>query len=341
MQGVELVKDENGGDRTPAPETTPAPLRGDQEARPAHRPRGPLQQRAAHRPAARRRQGRHRGGAADPRRVVRRARSIETQCPPSFLEGLPAERVEKRAARQEAADDGGRGARSRPSAASTAPTRPAPGVPDRASTSRPSSRASPAATCAAARGPSSSRTSSAIRARGCARSRCSAWAPASTTAWHGEAHRHRAAAALRDRDGDARGPGLAAGRARARGGGQARRVRRRGAGVARVRGVPGARGAPGDGASRSARCPGGLNTTGVAPYKLHAEDALREVDWVRSLGVEIRTGRRGRARRDAASSSWRSTTRCSWGSAWATTRSSASRARTARASSGRRRGSSR
>ena len=36
--------------------------------------------------------------------------------------------------------------------------------------------------------------------------------------------------------------------------------------------------------------PGGLNTTGVAPYKLHAEDALAEVDWIRGLGVEIRTG---------------------------------------------------
>jgi dihydropyrimidine dehydrogenase (NAD+) subunit PreT len=36
--------------------------------------------------------------------------------------------------------------------------------------------------------------------------------------------------------------------------------------------------------------PGGLNTTGVAPYKLHTEDSLREVEYVRSLGVEIRTG---------------------------------------------------
>jgi glutamate synthase (NADPH/NADH) small chain len=36
--------------------------------------------------------------------------------------------------------------------------------------------------------------------------------------------------------------------------------------------------------------PGGLNSTGVAPYKLHATDALREVEWVRSLGVEIKTG---------------------------------------------------
>jgi dihydropyrimidine dehydrogenase (NAD+) subunit PreT len=36
--------------------------------------------------------------------------------------------------------------------------------------------------------------------------------------------------------------------------------------------------------------PAGLNATGVAPYKLHAEDALREVEWVQSLGVEIRAG---------------------------------------------------
>jgi dihydropyrimidine dehydrogenase (NAD+) subunit PreT len=35
---------------------------------------------------------------------------------------------------------------------------------------------------------------------------------------------------------------------------------------------------------------GGLNTSGVAPYKMPAEDALAEVDFVRSLGVEIRTG---------------------------------------------------
>jgi glutamate synthase (NADPH/NADH) small chain len=35
---------------------------------------------------------------------------------------------------------------------------------------------------------------------------------------------------------------------------------------------------------------GGLNTTGVAPYKMHAHDALREVELVESLGVEIRTG---------------------------------------------------
>jgi glutamate synthase (NADPH/NADH) small chain len=36
--------------------------------------------------------------------------------------------------------------------------------------------------------------------------------------------------------------------------------------------------------------PGGLNTSGIAPYKLHADDALHEVEWVAALGVEIRTG---------------------------------------------------
>jgi dihydropyrimidine dehydrogenase (NAD+) subunit PreT len=36
--------------------------------------------------------------------------------------------------------------------------------------------------------------------------------------------------------------------------------------------------------------PGGLNSTGVAPYKLHLEDSLREVAYVQSLGVQVRTG---------------------------------------------------
>lgn len=35
---------------------------------------------------------------------------------------------------------------------------------------------------------------------------------------------------------------------------------------------------------------GGLNTTGIAPYKLHATDALHEVELVRGLGVTIDTG---------------------------------------------------
>jgi glutamate synthase (NADPH/NADH) small chain len=36
--------------------------------------------------------------------------------------------------------------------------------------------------------------------------------------------------------------------------------------------------------------PGGLNTHGIAAYKMRAQDALREVELVRSLGVEIRSG---------------------------------------------------
>src|SRR5262245_61272787 len=35
---------------------------------------------------------------------------------------------------------------------------------------------------------------------------------------------------------------------------------------------------------------GGLNTTGVAPYKMHVDGALLEVDFIRSLGVTIKTG---------------------------------------------------
>ena len=36
--------------------------------------------------------------------------------------------------------------------------------------------------------------------------------------------------------------------------------------------------------------PGGLNTTGIAPYKLTAEDSLREVEWILSHGVTLKTG---------------------------------------------------
>lgn len=35
---------------------------------------------------------------------------------------------------------------------------------------------------------------------------------------------------------------------------------------------------------------GGLNTTGIAPYKLHADDAVHEVEFVTGLGVEVRSG---------------------------------------------------
>ncbi len=36
--------------------------------------------------------------------------------------------------------------------------------------------------------------------------------------------------------------------------------------------------------------PGGLNSTGIAPYKLKALDSVREVGWVLDLGVELRSG---------------------------------------------------
>ncbi|WP_082363071.1 FAD-dependent oxidoreductase [Chondromyces crocatus] len=37
--------------------------------------------------------------------------------------------------------------------------------------------------------------------------------------------------------------------------------------------------------------PGGLNTLGVAPYKMKADESLREIDWLLSLGdVELRSG---------------------------------------------------
>src|SRR5436305_6851851 len=36
--------------------------------------------------------------------------------------------------------------------------------------------------------------------------------------------------------------------------------------------------------------PGGLNTYGIAAYKMRAEDAIRETEMIRALGVEIRNG---------------------------------------------------
>lgn len=36
--------------------------------------------------------------------------------------------------------------------------------------------------------------------------------------------------------------------------------------------------------------PGGLNTWGIAPYKLRQKDSLKEVEYIKKLGVEIETG---------------------------------------------------
>ncbi len=40
--------------------------------------------------------------------------------------------------------------------------------------------------------------------------------------------------------------------------------------------------------------PGGLNTYGIAAYKMRAADAIREIEMIRELGVEIRTGAVGK-----------------------------------------------
>jgi len=36
--------------------------------------------------------------------------------------------------------------------------------------------------------------------------------------------------------------------------------------------------------------PGGLNTTGIAPYKLQAPDALQEAEWLLQLGIDLQLG---------------------------------------------------
>src|SRR5204863_5287692 len=38
--------------------------------------------------------------------------------------------------------------------------------------------------------------------------------------------------------------------------------------------------------------PGGLNTFGVADYKMRVPTALKEIEWVRELGIEVRFGTR-------------------------------------------------
>ena len=39
-----------------------------------------------------------------------------------------------------------------------------------------------------------------------------------------------------------------------------------------------------------AEIPGGLNTTGIAPYKFQSGDALEEIEWIIRHGVDLRTG---------------------------------------------------
>ena len=74
MQAIELVKDEKANDRTPDAASHLAALRGDEEARPPHRPRRPLGQRHPHRSPAQRHARRDRRGPQVARRVLRRLR---------------------------------------------------------------------------------------------------------------------------------------------------------------------------------------------------------------------------------------------------------------------------
>ena len=75
--------------------------------------------------------------------------------------------------------------------------------------------------------------------------------------------------------------------ARAGGAERAGGVHRGGAGEPGVRGGAAAAGIPGDDDRQAARCRAGLNTYGVAEYKLRTADSLREVEMIRGLGVEF------------------------------------------------------
>ena len=77
--------------------------------------------------------------------------------------------------------------------------------------------------------------------------------------------------------------------------------------------------------------PGGLNTYGVAEYKLRAADSLREVEMIRRMGVDFRFG----VAIDSAAELWKSSKRSSIlsfsASAWARCSNSAFPAKTAKA----------
>ena len=66
------------------------------------------------------------------------------------------------------------------------------------------------------------------------------------------------------------------------------RMHRCGTGFAGLRGGVAVAGVPGTVIDKRP-LPGGLNTYGVAEYKLRATDSLREIEMIRGLGVEFRT----------------------------------------------------
>ena len=68
--------------------------------------------------------------------------------------------------------------------------------------------------------------------------------------------------------------------------------------------------------SRRATCPGGLDTLGIAAYKISTEFALAEIEMIRQIGIDIKLGHRVTGGRSARTARQRSTP-CSSASAWA------------------------
>ena len=192
---------------------------------------------------------------------------------------------------------------------------------------------------------SSSRTSSATRARASARSRCSASATASTTA--GGASRsqigrlQRFATETATLEGRPRAPDARTSRPT----GEEGRAHRRGPGVARLRGLPRARGARGGHLREEGRRRRPQHDRHRAVQAARRRRARTRSSWVLRARRRGAHRRRGRSRRDGAGhisarSCSRPTTPSSSASASAPTPRWASPARTARASSARRPGSS-
>ena len=79
--------------------------------------------------------------------------------------------------------------------------------------------------------------------------------------------------------------------------------------------------------------PGGLDTLGIAAYKISTEFALAEIEMIRRIGIPSNSGIRSPRRN--YKHYWAHTTRSSWASAWAEPSRSRSRANSSRASGSR------
>ena len=344
MQAHRAREGRDGGRPHAGPRDREPPLRGDEEARPAHRPGWPATNNVIRiAPALN-------VGKSDVEEALRILDAVVRR--DQRLSGAgdhddrssrcPNDRLEQRAPGQEAAPTSTPRRAPRPSGACTAPTRRASRRARPRSTSRRSSRRSPAATSAAA-----ART---IFEQNMLGYSCARVCPVEVLcegscvyeAWHQQADRDRPPAALRDRDGDQRMLDEAGARSARRWRASAWRASARAPRRSRSRRYLALEGHKAIVLEKRA-VPGGSTRPGIAPYKLHADGRrCTRSSGSQRLGVEIRTGVEVGTRRHAAQIAARtSTTRSSSGSASARTRSSASRARTGRASSARRRGSSR